>query len=392
MKVDIPDSAALRAIEPGAVRAYLDVRGWHHVEPYGQHGDVYAREDAPEIIAPTETSLRDYPARIAEIVSILATVEDRDALRIYRDLTTAAADLIRVRAPEAEDDGAVSLERGVALVSGARDLLLAAACASVRPAAAFRSGAVREAVDYLRGVQLGQTERGSFVVTMQSPVPKNLSAREPDLLGDMTYAEPEVPFSRRVTCRLVTSLHALKAAVVESDRSAAGIEAFRSQVPSGVSANLCDAAARLATAGGGVDVALSWALTRPVDAGHAALSRVMFTKRDAGTLQQAADLLRDREPRLDERIQGVVVKMSTGATRRQVTLKATIDGVPASVSVEPREADHDAFVEAYKYRHDVIVRGELRRIGQRWALEDPRGVTVVPQAVEDGEDLVDLAG
>lgn len=85
--------------------------------------------------------------------------------------------------------------------------------------------------------------------------------------------------------------------------------------------------------------------------------------------------------------------VSASATRRHVTLETNVDGAPASVTLEPRESDHDAFVEAYRDRNDVMVQDELRRVGQRRALENPRDVMAVPQGPEDSiaDDLVDQA-
>ena len=390
-KVDTIDPAALSAVDPGALRAYLDARGWCHLEPYGQHGDVYARDEAPEIVAPTTSALHDYPRRIAEIVDILATVEDRDALRVYRDLTTAAFDLIRVRAPGAEGDGSIPLDRGVVLMHESRELLLAAACASVRSAATFRTGAIREATDYLRDVRMGQTERDGFVVTMLSPVPRDLAPRTRDLLGDPMPSTTETPFPRRVTCRLVESLQGLKEALVAVERGA-DVEAFRERVPLGVSANLCEAASRLAAAGDGIGVSLSWALTRSVHPRYAARPDVELTKAEAATLGEAARVLRDREARSGERLQGMIVRLSrgAGAVGGRVALKALVDGAMVSVSVVPRPSDDDAFVEAYRQRREVIVEGELRRVGQRWRLKDPRHVVVLPAESDDPseEDLL----
>ena len=122
------DVQALRALHPNAIRAYLTARGWHHVEAYGDRGDVYDHGDAPEIVAPASSALGDYALRIAEIVDILASVEEREPGQILRDLSAAATDLIRVRAPEAEDDGSVSIEDGVTLVTQSR-----ASCSWRRP-------------------------------------------------------------------------------------------------------------------------------------------------------------------------------------------------------------------------------------------------------------------
>ena len=48
-------------------------------------------------------------------------------------------------------------------------MLLAAACAARNPQPFYRAGSNKEAMDYMRRVKLGQTEHGSFVVTLLCP-------------------------------------------------------------------------------------------------------------------------------------------------------------------------------------------------------------------------------
>ena len=175
MKFETTDTDALAAVEPRAVRAYLDAHGWQRTGPYGRHADAYERDDAPAILAPASKTLLDYPRRIGEIVEILARVERRDTSAVHRDLTNAGCDLIRVRARHADEDGSVPLERGVALVAASRDMLLAAACAAMHPAATFRPDVVEEAAARVRSARLGQTERDGFVVALLCPIPPELA-------------------------------------------------------------------------------------------------------------------------------------------------------------------------------------------------------------------------
>ena len=63
-------------------------------------------------------------------------------------------------------------------------------------------------------------------------------------------------------------------------------------------------------------------------------------------------------------------------------------------AVDPRYVSSsavDAFVEAYRQRREVTVEGELRRVGQRWTLEEPRNVVVLP-AEQDDSPEADLLG
>lgn len=249
-------------------------------------------------------------------------------------------------------------------------------------------------MDYLRNVQMGQTERGSSIVTLLSPVQRDLAPRMQKALPGLELGGTDLPFPRQATYKLVESLQSLKEALVAVDRGAK-IEAFRERVPLGISANLCEATSKLVVAGNGMSVSMSWALTRKVDTRHASLSAIEFSKGEAATLSEAAQVLRDREARSDERVQGVVVRLTGGADvpHEQATLKTMIDGVMTSVRVQPISPDRDTFIEAYRQGNDVIVDGELRRVGQRWTLEEPRNIVVLPLEPEDiaGGDLIDRA-
>ena len=57
------------------------------------------------------------------------------------------------------------------MIEGGRSLLLAAACSVHSPQPFYPRQAFREAVEFLDTCRLGQTERGSFVATIVTPVP-----------------------------------------------------------------------------------------------------------------------------------------------------------------------------------------------------------------------------
>ncbi len=183
MRAEILDADALRGISPGALAAFARGEGWVKTEAYGAHADVYNAPGKPEIILPRTDRLGDYATVVSKLIGIFAAINDQDQLAAYRDLIGADRDVIRIRALGAEDDGAIALDAGVEIVTQARQMLLAAACAVHAPQALYRAGANREASDYVRRVKLGQTEQGSFVVTLLAPVPPLL---QPQL--DPTWA------------------------------------------------------------------------------------------------------------------------------------------------------------------------------------------------------------
>jgi hypothetical protein len=374
MKTQILDSNALRSISPTALRAYIESEGWQTVERFGQHSQVFAlKNGSHELVVPGTTNLADYPNIVAEILERLSQFESRDQLQVFRDLTTADKDVVRVRSPEAEDDGSVALEIGVDLVAAASELLRAAACSAWKPQAVYRAGKVLRADEYMGQVRLGQTEQGSFIVTLLAPVPPTLQHA---MFGEMVE---EQPFERKVTSMLSGGLDAAAFAIerfnLEQDSSK-----FDSSISDGVSANLCEAISRLANDGNGVDVSITWAKTRP--------NRVkrwsrQFTKSEGQILGEVARTFKLRQPRPDERLEGFISDLHRTQTERlgRITLRTSVDGKQTSVKLNLSEDDYAMAIKAHDSKTMVAVEGELVREKQRWQLEKLTSLEIIEEQV-----------
>ena len=377
MKVSIHDRGALLAVSPVALSAYARVAGWSRQEQYRMHSDVYVGEARPEIIIPRTERLGDYASVVATLIETFANVAGQDELTVYRSLVTADRDVVRVRASES-DDGSVALNDGVDLIGGARDMLLSAACSLRELQPVYRAGANREAADLVKQVRLGQTEQGSFVVTLLTPVvPPPIPALFPD------PDDLNAPIERRMTRRLVEALTAARQA---TERTAAGDEsAFGDAVASGVSANLCEALVRLIEPFPTLDCGVSWARTRPVTVPGTV---VRFGRADAALLREAARSLRDRLPRPDVRLYGFVRLLKRGEADDDGTigLVTDIDGQRQSVTAVLGQLDYERAVQAHGDRALVVLAGDLERMGQRWRLLNPRLTDVIR---DDGPESSD---
>ena len=368
MKVSIRDTDALRAVSPAALSAYARAAGWIPQERYRVHSDVYMGEARPEIIVPRTERLGDYASVVAALIETFAQVAGQDELTIYRSLVVADRDVVRVRVAES-DDGSVTLNDGVDLIGGARDMLLSVACSLYEPRPVYRAGANREAAALLQRVRLGQTDQGSFVVTLLTPV---VPPPMPALLPDPD--DRNAPIERRMTRRLVEALNAARGAV---ERTAAGDEgAFGESVAGGVSANLCEALVRIIEPFPTLDVGVSWARTRPMTASGTV---VRFGRADMAVLQEAARLLRDRAPRPDVRLPGFVRLLKRGETEDDGTvgLVTDVDGQRQSVATVLEREDYERAVRAHHDRAMVVLAGDLDRMGQRWRLLNPRLENVI---------------
>ena len=378
MRVDIRDAGALQAISPAALSAYARSAGWRKIEGYGAHSDVYAAEEMPEVILPRTERLGDYASVVSRLIAIFAKAAGRDELSLYRDLVTADRDVVRTRVTET-DDGSLTLNRGVDLISGTRDLVLAAACSLREPQPLYRLGANREANELLEGIRLGQTEHGSFVVTLLTPV---VSPPLPTLLPE--YEVSDDPIERQMTRRLTEALAATGEA---TERATAGDgTAFAESVDRGVSANLCDALVKLIGPFPTLDISVAWARTRPISP-----SREVFrlARADAAILSEAARQFRNREPQLDTRLFGTVQRLrrDEDEVSGTINLRTSIDGKNRSVAVVLKKTEYDRAIQAHKERMPIILYGDLERSGQRWRLLNARIEAIIgdEQPSEEGD-------
>lgn len=383
MKAAIIDGDALRAVSPASITAYARMAGWERAERFGDHSDVYVRAGQPDLIIPGTDALGDYAAVIAGLLRVLASVEDRDELSVYRDLVGADRDVIRIRAPRAENDGSVKIDDGVDLIREARDLLLAAACAATEPRASYSAGKIKEAGFYMERVRLGQTEHGSFVATLLAPVPPALDQGQTHFWPQLA----EEPFERLVTRRLMDGLFAAQAAAESAVRSDAGMTAFQRAVHYGVSANLCEALAGLIERGDGLTVSVTWARTRPAPEPR---RRIEYSRFEGEVFREAARLFRQQEPRPDEQLEAYVIAADRGVEQEQgsVTLKTFLDGKAVSVRARLSSVDYSVALEAHNRKDGITVTGDLVRHGQRWFLENPRNLAVLPREANDDAEEV----
>ena len=363
MRASIRDKKALSEVSPGSLSAYARTSGWSKTDDiYGDHSDVYAAAELPEIILPRHQRLGDYASVVSRLIEIFARVAETDELTLYRDLVTADRDVIRIRSAES-NDGSVAASDGINLIRGAHDMLLAAACSLRNPQPLYRAGANREASDYLRRVRLGQTEHGSFVITLLTPVvpPRIQQVLIPEWGGDD-------PIERQMTKRLADALEATRDATESTVGGDAN--AFSKAVKYGVSANLCEALIEVILPFETLDISLTWARTRPM---NRVRDVIRFAAADAPILCEAARSFRDREPRPDVSLFGVVrtLKREEAETDGTVTLRASIEGQNQSVMAVLKQTDYEQAILAHKEKTPVVMKGDLERLGQRWRLLNP---------------------
>jgi len=367
MTAIILNNDALLAVPPPALVAYAASLGWKLPgTPYGDVAHVYQGKKRQEILIPVSQGDPSYGFIVRKLLRVFAEVAGMDEAQVYRDLLVANRDVIRFRAPS-EDDGTVSIEDGLSLVGSARDMFSAAAASIGQAKAIYRPKSNKSVSNLINGTRLGQTEHGSYVVTVLTP----LLASELDMYG--LDPAPE-PFARQATLRFATALSTTRDAARSPE-----LQAFLDGIKHGVSANLCESLADAITPFKGLDVSITWARTRPR---KVARTNVSFTDSDAPYLRDIARIFRESEPESDVTIIGSVVMLEGqgGGEPGTVVIRGLKDDKPISVSVSLESDDYSAMIKAHEDQAWVQAHGELQRSGSRWHLKQ---ATVSPIQLDD---------
>lgn len=361
MKVDIRDASVLQRLRPFDVVSYLRSTGWSRgdAEP---RATIWLRdgEQPAEVLVPDDRGLADFAARMAEMLETLSAVERRSQLEILHDLTTAGHDVIRLRANAGDSgDGTIAIDAGTELIDNARDMLLAAAAATAERRSYFPTRKPAIATDYMDRVRLGQTEFGSYVVTLLSPVSPSLSSA---IQQDLGLSEP---FERKVTLTLARSLEALRRAA--ADAVSTGSDAsFHAAVEDGVTANLCSAIVGMTEQLGEaaeLEIRLSWSPARPMT--DPLPAKVRFGSDAAPVLREAARIMKEAAPTEDYKVVGLVVGLGQRPeeTQGRVTILSVSDDAPRSIRMTIAPANYADAIRAHENRLPVTATGLLVRQG-----------------------------
>ncbi len=379
MNATITDPNTLDGISPVALASYLRARGWHRgPEMTGGLAQTWAwrtsegnvADEFVEVIVPDNREMRDFRRRVRETLETLGEIEKRSQLDILADIQCISSDVIRWRWIQASsEDGTIPLEQGQQFFALVRNQLLAAACSAVQPQQFFASRKPTSAVEFLRQARLGQSERGSYVVTVHSPVPPAMPVS-----GLEDEAEP---FERRVTVTLSKALHCLRRVATETvsgGQLPAGIELSRE----GISANLCESVASMLAAGGvrrDVEVRFSFSGSRPASGHPAALTR--FSSDLSPVIGEIGKVLRETATREDFELSGFVTDLSRGQHDRNGTavVQGLVDDEYRRVEIEVAAPEYERILTpAHRDRQMIRCEGELQKIkGKTYRLLNARG-------------------
>lgn len=371
------DSELLSSIDPDTFRAYLSYRGWEQVqEAIRGASNWIAPARSAAIALPEDEQLEDYALRIRDALQVVAETHGESPDEILDQVLTITSDILRFRSvQDAFRDGSIPLDSGVDLFDGIRETLAVGAKSFRQHLPYYGQKNWPDAEAFLRKARLGQTERGSYIVTVLSRIPQIDDEEEVGPVDEQPTLPGMPTQERQILETLVEALAATREAI-ESYRETQDPVVFQEAVPKGVSLDLCAALVELTDRPGRstVEVAPRWSPLVPVT--RRLPEVLVFEPADVAPLRRAIDEFKQAEIEPEATVMGwieTLARHEEGTGPGEITIVAE-SGVPTGrkVRVALDTADYERAIGTHSRGARVIAAGTLTRIGNRFWLLDGR--------------------
>ncbi|HWE91874.1 MAG TPA: hypothetical protein VG317_20600 [Pseudonocardiaceae bacterium] len=379
------DIGELVDLAPADVTSYLRSTGWQDAGDYGRaiaFTRPVAGEDV-EVLLPRLRELRDYPARMNELLDTVSIVEGRSAGDVLRDLRSPLLDVQHIRTMPSTPSGTTPVEDGFRAVRGVRALYLEA----VASALAARDDTGRDETQaspadkarpkkFLDQVRLGAATAGSYVLRVETEV-------EPD---HAPVSEDIGIGARAVLSHLHRVTIAAHSASAESARAGTP-RPFEGYVGQDVSAKLCGALADLGGVGQNpFEISFTWAWALPAVDADDLPAELRFDGPQVHALRAAAKHLSSLSEPRPATVEGRASQLNQDDPHApgRVIIDGrliTEDGVVEDQKVVARlpVADYGRIVEAHHPARPARVKvfGTVRAAGRRWEFTEVTGIEIV---------------
>lgn len=355
-----------------ALRDYLAARQWQAAPSRLSYVAIYRSPGAGdvEVQIPLDPDLADYADAIALAARRISGFEGRPVEQVLRDLLQPRNDTVRYTlSGTATETGTISLTAGLSLVQGALKSLLASACSVQRPRRFHPRMTLTDAEAYVRACRLGQTEIGSYVLTVDAPL---------DIHAELGASE--IPFGRRATTRLFESTAFLARSIRQGEAARVLDEGADAPL---VSANLCEALVEMMPPDESADLRLAgvWSPLIPAPASLPVL--VHFDRTMFEPVERLAQQLRPAQSTERAHFVGKVVELSgapnpAGQLEGDVILQVQADDqlLKVRVTLTPEAYAHAG--AAHLAQQYVSVHGQLQRGRRTHGLKNPSDFMVLP--------------
>lgn len=216
----------------------------------------------------------------------------------------------------------------------------------------------------MRGVRLGQTSEGSYVINVISPVEV---PKENIMLESVT-------FERRIVERIYTTLGIIEE-IRDNKIDLVSIRSIYDVVSQGLSANFCEGISGLISDNETVvEIGFKWGDSPP----DRKTRKFSIDSALDESLKKTYEVLKKTANLDEQKIRGGVESLNRkrGEEVGKVGIATLIEGRPAHIYIDLGGRDYENAVEAHNKNLNVSFLGKLIKSGNRYTVENPKSFVV----------------
>ena len=331
---------------------YLGSIGFKFEEPFGDRGAVYVSERGQHVLLPTTREIPDYSMRVTTLIEQLSRFLEVEREKLAKMISGIGFDALKIKTGIGASSFSVDLDEAIDTLHNGYSLVdySAVQATSKNPVAYIhgrRSNRVRK---YLDSVRMGQTEPGSFVLTLLLP-----TTASSELVVEDGSA---ISLGERVSETLVSGLNYSHQILREGSEPSARI-----------TANFAAALAEIVKVSPQVEIGVERRSKNIFDP-------LAFSRNDEDQLRFIADRLAPNVETRHRSITGTVVNLTESRAQKQgyFIVEVKIGDELKNVKVPFGHSVRKVVIEAFDRKADVSIqlRGDLvRSASGRYSVKNP---------------------
>jgi len=199
------------------VSKYLRALGWIVVPTKRKHVEVFQLNENGAFFQadlPTSTELRDYKIAMYRTVESIASSLNKNIEQVILELLNPLSDVVKLRVKEPElETGNIFFEDAIKLYDNAKKLIWAAAKDISSPKLSHGGRADRAIEEFVANCRFGQTEIGSYVISVVCPIFAISDNQYTQLSLFNKEEEAANSITRNVVNKLITSVRKVKESI-----------------------------------------------------------------------------------------------------------------------------------------------------------------------------------
>ena len=333
------------------------------------------------IIIPIKETFEDYYLRLEEAIRLLSEIENKPVTDIIEEIMKPNVDMLQIRViSDIATDGSIPLSYAATFVANLRELIVSAACAEENPEP-YYNRALKNAVKYADSVRFGQTQRGSFIATIESYVPLKVTNFIPNEASQVNEEE-QIPFQRRVMQRIQYGIAQLETAIMDGNIDLVIKDGYKT----GLTANMCEALLKLKSDNLDMrfEYKMNWSPILPAPKNIP--DKVIIERNGFELLETISRKYRGEIESAKKNITGYIIGLSAdeldeededGAKRVAIIKVNEENENLKKIKVQLSLNDYRIACDAHKDSKLVEVDGILERDGKQWRLTKAQNFKVL---------------